>query len=98
MCCLALPDPAPAPIRTPTRAQTHADFLAWNESQPHPWPLCPECDGILDWRETHPLLPHVCGVCGLDRIEELLKALALARGKKARKKALKAIDRLARPK
>lgn len=82
--------------RFPTREQIKADFLAWNAARPHPWPLCPECDGIMDTRETHPLLPDICGGCSANVIDKLLMKLAFAKGKKARKKALRRIERLAR--
>jgi hypothetical protein len=90
-------DPAPEapPVRWRTPEELHADFLRWNAAQPNPLPICPACDVPCDLAESHPLLPTICGLCGTQRIDDLVMNLACARGKKARKKAAKRLRKLA---
>ena len=84
------------PAEWPSQEQIRADFLAWNASLPSPHPLCPLCEGLLDPRETHPLLPEMCSCCSANVIDALLMELAQARGRKQVKRALKALKRLRR--
>lgn len=106
MCCLALPERKPldempieeirAEIAAKTPEQRHAEFLEWNAGLPTPHPLCPGCDLILDRRESHPLFPDLCECCGPTRALNLIVDIIYARSKKARRLALKRLDRLAR--
>ncbi len=77
-------------------AQIRAEFLDWNAEQPNPWPLCPFCDAPFDLAESHPLFPTLCLLCGTQTIDDVVMNLARAKGKKARKRALKAIKALAK--
>lgn len=59
-------------------------------------PICEDCDGRYDPRDAGWLFAATCcGACEINRIDALLLRLVTARSKPARRKALKAIKRLA---
>jgi hypothetical protein len=66
-----------------------------NAKRAKPWPTCADC-GQLFMPEDEHWLWRLCHCCGLNRGEKLLQRWVFARGRRARKRALKKLKRLAK--
>ena len=73
-----------------------AEALERNRLRPKPWPICPSCERVVCRSETHAMYGDQCLCCGINKLEKLFFRLWKARGRRARKAALRRIGRLAR--
>jgi hypothetical protein len=64
-------------------------ILAFNASRKHPRPLCAGCSLPNDPREADEFDPRYCTGCGINRTEKRVRRLLRAKGRKARKRALR---------
>jgi hypothetical protein len=71
-------------------------ILAFNAARKHPRPLCLGCSLPNDPREADVFDPRYCTGCGINRTEKRVRRLLKAKGKKARKRALRHLLNLAK--
>jgi hypothetical protein len=70
-------------------------ILAQNAASKHPRPLCLGCSLPNDPREADEFNPCYCTGCGISRTEKRVRRLLRAKGRKARKRALRHLLALA---
>jgi hypothetical protein len=63
---------------------------------PKKYPICTRCERVFHAAETEPMYHGQCLFCGVNRLERLFFKLWKARGRKARRKAIRRIQRFAR--
>jgi hypothetical protein len=84
-----------SPLPDPDSAEVWSELRAINAARPEPMPLCPCCRRLFVGHDDGGwLLTELCGTCELNRFEELITALVIARDKPSVKRALKALKRL----
>jgi transposase-like protein len=71
-------------------------YLRRNARRRHPSPICRSCNRPFDREDRDPFDKHVCTTCGINRLEKAVRRLFQARGKKARKRALRRLMSLSK--
>jgi hypothetical protein len=82
-------EPEAPPVPPMTLREMQDAYLRWNARKRHPHPLCRLCGMPFAPDDADPFDKHVCCTCGVNRLEKAARRLFRAKGKKARKKALK---------
>lgn len=81
------------PKRRMSSRALKAEYLAWNARQPNPLPICPGCKDPSDMRDSEPLYPHLCSICGTTRLYRTIQAITEAWGPEAARAKLRALAR-----
>ncbi len=74
----------------------HARALEKNRLRPEPFPVCEHCETVVHPDDVHEMYGRRCLTCGVSKLEKLFFRLWSARGRRARRRALRRIARLAR--
>jgi hypothetical protein len=64
--------------------------------EPATYPICPRCERAFHATESEPMYNGQCMMCGLNFLERLYWKLWKSSGRKARRRALKRLERFAR--
>jgi hypothetical protein len=89
------PEARPAPLPVPWKHRRRA-WLKWNAAQPDPMPICRGCGLPFDRRDADPIDRRYCTSCGVGRMEKAVRRLFKAKGRKARKRALRRLMSIAK--